>query len=507
MQSATSGSWLVRFAGLALSILLAACGGGGGGGSTGGGGGSSSNDIGARMSSSSVLVERDVYERRSAAPTRFSLEVSNAPGTGYYYRVAHTTRAILTVGVAVRGNDAGIDFDVIFAAPGTLPAGSYDDAFTIELCLDPACARPVQNSPLRVDFRLVVGHFAATEPGMTPLALASSTTLAHDVIDAAYSPALDALVMVSAVPAPSLHLRYLASGQTRSVTLAKTPTALALSPDGLRAAVGHDALVSLVELLPAGSASTLSATTFAIAIPVGELVLDAQGRVLAFGNAVFNWNALMLLDSGTGATSLLDSFATYGPTNATLHPSGTRFYYANRGLSPDDIFVIGIDGSTPSAKRDSPYHGEYAMCGRVWVHAGGSRLFTACGNTFTSSVSAAQDMNYAGAMALSGTPGEYEALSLSSSAASGDIVLLEQSRQVCDPRLDALYGCFTRLSVYNGSSLSNTARYTLAPVTVGAERFAQIGRLVFHRTNGQVMILTELRGAPAASSIRLSALP
>ncbi len=53
-----------------------------------------------------------------------------------------------------------------------------------------------------------------------------------------------------------------------------------------------------------------------------------------------------------------------------------------------------------------------------------------------------------------------------------------------------------------------TSRYSLGPITVAGNRFAQTGRFVFHRATGGIVMISELRNAPDPSqAVRLSLLP
>ena len=68
--------------------------------------------------------------------------------------------------------------------------------------------------------------------------------------------------------------------------------------------------------------------------------------------------------------------------------------------------------------------------------------------------------------------------------------------------------CFSHLASYDATTLALKARYTLPPITVGADRFAQDGLYLFHRSNGTAVMLSELKSAPnRAASVVLSHLP
>jgi hypothetical protein len=175
------------------------------------------------------------------------------------------------------------------------------------------------------------------------------------------------------------------------------------------------------------------------------------------------------------------------------------------------VYASVLSGAAPTPLQDSPYHGDYPMCGGVWSSVDGKRLYTACGNTFTSSADASLDLRYAGALALTpaaGVSGSHRALALSENPTGSRLVLLEQPFDACNPARDGLIACFTTVSTYDTANLALTDRRALAPITVGGDRFAQMGRYLFHRNNGSAVLLSELRSAPdPAASIRVSAWP
>jgi hypothetical protein len=121
------------------------------------------------------------------------------------------------------------------------------------------------------------------------------------------------------------------------------------------------------------------------------------------------------------------------------------------------------------------------------------------------------DMRYAGVLPMrapGSASGRYVVVSFSDAAANDEVAQLEQPSAYCDPRLDNLIQCFTTYSVYSSTTLAPITRHSLPPVTVGPNRFAQIGRFVFRRSTGQRLLVSELRDAPdPTASILLSRLP
>ncbi len=221
--------------------------------------------------------------------------------------------------------------------------------------------------------------------------------LGHAVADAEYSRALDRIVTVGGSP-NRLYLADPVSGAEQSVDLSLTPTSVSVSPDGLHAAVGHNGFVSYVRLSPA---PLLVDRVLATTADVLDVVLAGNGWVYAFPR-IDQWEAIRCIRISTGVETLSTGMTIYAGTKAKLHPSGTKIYGADNGLSPSDIERYDISGGTAAYAYDSPYHGDYPMCGDLWISEDGLRIFTACGRTFhandTQGTVAGSDMTYAGAL-------------------------------------------------------------------------------------------------------------
>src|SRR5260370_30753278 len=96
---------------------------------------------------------------------------------------------------------------------------------------------------------LLKKYFLAVLAAMAPvLSIAQTNSLTFRPLAAEYSTALDRIIMISTGP-DQLHI-YDAGLQTDvPINLPKPPYSVSVSPDGLHAAVGHDALISYVNLV------------------------------------------------------------------------------------------------------------------------------------------------------------------------------------------------------------------------------------------------------------------
>jgi Putative binding domain, N-terminal len=212
------------------------------------------------------------------------------------------------------------------------------------------------------------------------------------VIDAEFSTQLNAIVAVAESP-NQLHIYRPDTGALVSVNLPTVPRTVGVRPDGLFAAVGHNGLISYVDL-----STPALVKSFPVSTDVLDIVLAGNGFVYAFPRAD-QWEGIRCVNIATEVETQHSGYSIYAGTLARLHPGGTAMYGANNGLSPSDIEKYDISNGTAVVLYDSPYHGDYAMCGNLWFSTDGLRIFTACGNIFRASTDPNLDMRYIGRFA------------------------------------------------------------------------------------------------------------
>ncbi|HEX2621627.1 MAG TPA: hypothetical protein VHL11_15825 [Phototrophicaceae bacterium] len=213
--------------------------------------------------------------------------------------------------------------------------------------------------------------------------------LPYEVVDVEYSEVLDRLIIVDTNN--RLHIYDPHTGQDTAITLIRPATSVSVGPDGLFAAIGHDAMVSYVNLQTAVVEKELDSTA-----NVGDLVLAGNGFIYVMP-LVDQWEAMHVINIAENTE------AEYGIINAgsvyRLHPDGNKLYGADRYLSPSDIHraLFEPTGEVTSI-QDSPYHGDYPMCGDVWITSNGAQLITLCGTTLRASTDLELDMTYTGTL-------------------------------------------------------------------------------------------------------------
>ncbi len=380
--------------------------------------------------------------------------------------------------------------------PGSsMTIGTHTDNVTVRLCYDVYCQREVDGSPFIIGVTYTVTDDPLAEPGLDPVPFASRLGLAHNVIDAEFSKALDAVVMVSSWPRNSLYVYDVATGIEREAPLAKAPTAVSVAPDGQSAAVGHDALISYLQLATVGEPTAPLTLLLNVSTGVFDIVLDGRGHVYVLP-AADQWVNMHSVDIATNTETLNSTGLLRAGSHGRLHPSGDYIYTADNGLSPSDIAKYDIRTGVAQGLYDSPYHGDYGMCGNVWMKEDGITLYTKCGNTFRASTTRGQDMIYSGRLALGSALYGFQIASLSQSDAANEIALIEVDTFGC-----AFYsnpsGCYTHLALYESTFLNRTNLYSIPPVNVQGKDYGQRGLFVFHTADGSRRImLSRLHGMP-----------
>ncbi len=435
-----------------------------------------------------MTAEEDHFEVSAAmgepAPSRSTLlKLENGPEDGIYLYYDFTSNALDDLLFFVE-SDTTARTELRFRAPAALAPGTYTDFVVLDLCLDELCLQPVNGSPLTLSTSYTVT--AATvgtlppepEPAWPLLEPLQRIELSHDVIDAEYSAALDAIVMVGLRPAPALHVYLLGSGERRELTLQRAPTSVALSPDGRFAALGHDAMITHVDLATLETPSP-EVKPLDVSARVGALVLDRHG-VAHVIPAVDQWVVVHSVDAVTNVERLGSMVRAGGV--AALHPTEDAFYVATRGLSPAKIEKHVIQNGLAAERLDSPYHAQHEACGNVWLSRTGKTIYTACGNTFRSSADAKQDMVYTGQIELSFDRGRID--SLSHSAAGTDVLFIEADSSIgCAHHSDPA-SCLRRITVVGSEFLDLRERYDLPRVTVNGQAFSQRAMFVFQGADG-----------------------
>lgn len=290
--------------------------------------------------------------------------------------------------------------------------------------------------------------------------------LAHRVLDAEYSKALDAIVMLDEAP-NALYVYDPVTKAEKKVLLPLAGTSVGVSPDGLTALVGHNAFVTHVDLV----AGTII-KTWPVAAVLGDVVVAGNGYAYLFPSTP-SFDTIHSLDLATGAEATTGSFIGFEGTRAKLHPSGTAIYGADNNVSPADIRKFDISGGATVTGYDSPYHGDYPMCGDLWLSEDGARIFTACGRVFRATSTRVTDMTYAGTLEATTSIRH-----LADSAVAGEVVAVPRAGSFGTGHEDE------QLLVFAADFLTRKPSVPVSPFITPAGTFTGHGRFVFHGADG-----------------------
>lgn len=320
---------------------------------------------------------------------------------------------------------------------------------------------------------LVVASFRAIRP------------MAFDPIDAEFSDALGRIVAVSTAP-NTLHLYDPETQVDDTVTLPTTPTAVSVGPDGTKAVIGHNGFISYVDLSTRTVTATWPVTTDAF-----DVVLAGNGFAYVFPR-IDQWETIRCIRLSDGKETLHTGSSIRAGTRAKLQPGAAFIYGADNGLSPSDIEKYSLGSGTAAYAWDSPYHGDYGMCGDLWMSDDGARIYTRCGNVFRTGAAQADDMLYAGAL---------EGATLirhadHASAASRVLVIRDATSWSYPPmpNADAV------LSIHEDTYFGLVSTITLPSFVIAGAAHAGHGRFVFSNVAGTKYYVVIQADASAAAS-------
>jgi len=266
------------------------------------------------------------------------------------------------------------------------------------------------------------------------------------------------------------------------VPLNLPPKAVSISPDGLYAAVGHDAWVSYVDLANATLIEVFPVSTNAI-----DIVFAGNGYIYVFPEED-QWESIYSLKIDTGLVTTDPFSSIYAGTLAKLHPDGKAIYGATVGLSPSDIEKYSILDGTADSLIDSPYHGEYDMCDNLWMSEDGLRIFTKCGNVFRATEDASTDMTYNGSL-----EGIEAATYISHSSAANQVAVIPGTLWWDEQDL-----LNDRVQFFNYDFLTFESEVGLPDFIIGSKSFASRGQYVFYSADGNNVYVV-LKAAPESA--------
>jgi hypothetical protein len=286
------------------------------------------------------------------------------------------------------------------------------------------------------------------------------TALGFRPVAAEYSTALDRMILVSAGP-NLLHIYSPITQADQAVALSAAPLSLAVSPDGMHAAVGHSSLVSYVNL-----GTGVVEKTVGISFSAANLALSSTW-IYVFSGASSSGASTLSINIGTGAVS--SKGVIFTGTTTRYNAAVNTIYGTRDGTSPDDIERYDISNGPIANQTDSIYHGDFPICGPIFFSPAGDRIYTGCSTVFRASTDASQDMRY-----IKTINSAASLRSLAESVPLNRIALIQGSISV--------FGATPNDSVvflYSADYLNPIGQFALADFAGGGKTFKAHGKWVF----------------------------
>ena len=279
--------------------------------------------------------------------------------------------------------------------------------------------------------------------------------------------------MVSANPNQVVVYDPMAQQITGTVPLPLPPSNISVSPDGMHAAVGHNAWISYIDL---------AKPTLVKSIPIGCDVLRA---LIGSGDYIYalprrdQWTKIYVAQISTGAdVTPSDYYLFYAGTLGKITKDGSTLYAAQNGISPDHMQRYDLTAGLPKYLYDWQYHGTYYTGGDLWLSEDGQRIFARSGSVFRSSAVQTQDMSYNGQLA-------------------GPIISVTQSlplnRVYALPSTGNFYGSTSltqgEVDLYDYQFLASIGKLILPHVANNGKSYSYFGQYVFTTNDGKNLVV------------------
>ena len=309
-------------------------------------------------------------------------------------------------------------------------------------------------------------------------------------LDTRYNLALDRLVAVTAEP-DTLKVINPADGATTSIALPAPVKSFSLSADGKLAAVLHEGVVSLVDLV----AGTVVKSTGTAGTQT-EVLVTNDGVVFLIGQSI--------------GSSARPSIAVFNARTGQLLPSvdySGGFYGIMRGVfaasknkviavqtSSTSISTFTIDPKTNAVLTNGTTYSDYVMSSPLYLSPKEDLLFSSNGMYFNTDT-----LKYVGRFILGTTNSNANSnansvASLSYSPTNAEVLMMESSYAYVYPGYDTTY--LTSYRKYSGDLLFPAGTVSL-PV-IGGEASYGIG--IFHTAAGDPVALVQTGGAQKSTA-------
>ena len=305
-------------------------------------------------------------------------------------------------------------------------------------------------------------------------------------LDMRYNLALDRLVVVTAEP-DTLKVINPADGATTSIALPAAVKSFNLSADGKLAAVLHEGVVSLVDLV----AGTVVKSTGTGGTQTDVFVTN-DGVVFLIGQSIGSSArpSIAVINARTGQLlpSVDYSGGFYGVMRGVFAASKNKVIAVQ--TSSTSLSTFTIDPKTNAVLTNGTTYGDYALSSPFYLSPKEDLLFSSNGMYFNTDT-----LKYVGRFILGTTNSNLNSVaSLSYSPTKDEVLMMESSYAYVYPGYDTTY--LTSYRKYSGDLLFPAGTVSL-PV-IGGEASYGIG--IFHTAAGDPLALVQTGGAQKSTA-------
>jgi hypothetical protein len=386
---------------------------------------------------------------------------ANAPASG----------ANLTLGVTA---PAGCGWKAVSSASWLNVAANTSSAgpATISLLVDRNFTTSARTATITVDGQTLTVSQAAGADGPVPMV----NSLPFRVTDAEYSLALDRIVAITSDP-NRLVLYDGATGKYQQVDLPMPGIAVSVGPNGLRAAVCHDGLITLVNLQSA-------AVEKSVPMKLGCFDVALADNGFVHWTFVSGLAEARSLDLTTGAEKQAGRSGLMG-AYLQIKPDGDSIYTSHTLSSSASVDKYRISAGWMDPEYGSGGYPDPAVGYKVWFTRDG-RMMGDSANIFRSGSSRATDFVYDGTLSGYLVHNGIVA-SISHSPASRLFASIGRGNNSFD-----LNSTEPILQLHGDKSYALASKVELPKTTVGATQFSNFGKFVFwNRAGSKVFVITQ----------------
>ncbi len=278
--------------------------------------------------------------------------------------------------------------------PHNLAVGDYSGDLELNVCYDEQCNYPVAGSPLQVPMDFVIEE--PTQTASHALAVGERLNLGFDVLQAAYIPGLNLLVMTSDSPSNQLYVHDLATGETQSFSLADQPKSLTV--DTL-AKQGRVVVATEYQAEVFDFDSTGLATPTRQQIPTS---FNAPSIAVRRDDLFAASSQLEVIDIATKISEISDGVSWSSSTDIKLSRNGDVLLALKTSGTPQSFSALFVESEQWNLRiTEDEYHGEYNPEGIFWFDKAGEHYIDGNGNYYTLKDGKHLNMKWVGKLPLS----------------------------------------------------------------------------------------------------------